>query len=91
MMIHGNRPLDRCNDPDEHTGPALQLQDQKEQHTNQPDEGKRPMRPKLNSELEPRRQVPALLVQLQKLAAVVTFLELEVEERLDDQATVSSK
>ena len=26
-----------------HTAPALQLQDQKEQQTNQPDEGKRPM------------------------------------------------
>ena len=67
------------------TGPALQLQDQKEQQTNQPDEGKRPMRPmrpKLNSELEPWRQAPALLLHLQKLAAVFTFLELEVEERL---------
>ena len=79
MMIQGNRPLDRCDDPDEHTGPALQLQDQKEQQTNQPDEGKRPMRPKLNSELEPRRQAPALLVHLQKLAAVFTFLDLKLK------------
>ena len=31
------------------------------------------------------------LVHQQKLAAVFTFLELEVGERLDDQATVSSK
>ena len=56
-----------------HTGPALQLQDQKEQQTNQPDEGKRPMRPTLNSELEPWRQAPALPVHLQKLATVFTF------------------
>ena len=31
------------------------------------------------------------LVHQQKLADVFTFLELEVEERLDDQTTVSSK
>ena len=37
------------------------------------------MRPKLNSELEPRRQAPALLVHLQKLAAVFTFLDLKLK------------
>ena len=43
------------------------------------------------TDLEPWRQAPALLIHLQKLAAVFTFLELEVEERLDDQATVTRK
>ena len=92
MMIQGNRPLDRCDDPDEHTpGQRCSSKTKRSSNRNQPGEGKRPMRPKLNSELEPWRQAPALQVHRQKLAAVFTFLELEVQERLDDQATVASK